>query len=141
MDILLNFINSYKGNFVIWFFVDIFNISLLRELLFSFLEGATGRKQAEKIREEQTAMDKLRLIYIRPYLIQHRKLFSIYRVLYLISLWALPVFTISFITLVYIYGPMPWIRYAIAVNTMLVIFMNLFIRTKFSWTWKPKYRE
>lgn len=130
---------DFTGCFILWFSLNLMNIWLLRMLIFSFLEGCVGRRRAAKIRKEYPVLQRLRFNYIKPYLTRHQKLFSFYRIFYLLVCFSLPVLSIVFLYLRRIYGTAIWLSHIIAFNTAIAFVIFIVLRTKFSMSWVPKY--
>lgn len=75
--------------YVIMILSDILIICDARRLLLDFLIGQSNRKNAQKIHDEQSLSDKIKMCYIGPLLKKHTSAFQKYHTLYLIILYSL----------------------------------------------------
>lgn len=75
--------------YVIMILSDILIICDARRLLLDFLIGQSNRKNAQKIHDEQSLSNKIKMCYIGPLLKKHTSAFQKYHTLYLIILYSL----------------------------------------------------
>lgn len=139
VETLVKSMEDFTWSFILWVSLNLMNIWLLRMLIFSFLEGCVGRRHAAKVRKEYSIFQRLRFNYIKPYLTRHQKLFSFYRIFYLLVCFSLPVLSVAFLCLRRIYGTAIWLSHIVEINTVIAFVIFVVLRTKFSMSWAPKY--
>lgn len=86
--------------FVVLVPLDFLVVKYIYNLLFGFLIGATNKKSAAKIHEQESTRNQITLQYIGDRLKKRKKEFCIIRIIYSLKLWfLLP----QYITLVVMY--------------------------------------
>ena len=121
-------------------------IGLNKELLFSFLVGSKGKKEANGIKARASKSQLFLMSYIEPHIEQQKRIFLKYKkalpVLYLVTALAVAVFIAQ--TVLIICDCLSYARLLLKVQLLIAaaaIAVMVFFRTKFSSLHVSKYER